>query len=253
MRKLTATRLHGGSAFGPRRLLRTAVCLCAAIFLPTLVAAQDSAVSQRGPATESGVFSVFSGNQQIGSEKFTITRTDTGIEAAGEIQLEPPGGPAISESTLLRLDPQLQPSFYERRQKSPRQGTLTAQFGPSETTLVASTEAGTDHRIFYLPSSRLAVLDTNFFHHYSILLRQYEAGQGDAQSFNVFIPQEALPGTVSLLRKGRENQTVGRQTLDLDHFQVVSDEMTIDLWATAEGEIQRISIPQANLEILRQR
>ena len=253
LRQSAAKPMTASHAMHLRRLFRPALCLCIAIFLPAPIEAQDSAASERVRATESGVFSVFSGNRQVGTEKFKITRTATGLEAEGEIQLEPPGGPAVSESTLLRLDAKMQPTFYERRQSSPHKGILTAQFGPSETKLVVSMDSGTDDSIYYLPSNNLAVLDTNFFHHYSILLRQFDASRSEPQPFHVFVPQEALPGTVSLQTKGKEKQTVGNQTLDLNHFQVVSEELTIDLWATDEGEIQRISIPPANLEILRQR
>ncbi|MBI4463101.1 MAG: hypothetical protein HY647_00205 [Acidobacteria bacterium] len=239
---------------GRAATFRRACCLCGAIFWLTLAGWGGSPAAAEGNlANEKGVFSVFSGQSQIGTEKFQITQTSSGLEVEGEIQLEPPGGPAISESTVLRMNRELQPSFYERKQKSPRKGTLTAQFGPSETTLTVSADSGTQDSIFYLPSNHLVVLDTNFFHHYSILLRQYEASQAEAQSFHVFIPQEALPGTVSLQSKGKEKQTVGKEVLDVNHFQVVSDELTIDIWATEEGAIQRISIPQAHLEIVRQR
>jgi hypothetical protein len=38
----------------------------------------------------------------------------------------------------------------------------------------------------------------------------------------------------------------------LNRFQAVTDELEIEIWATPEGAIQRISIPQANLEVVRQ-
>ena len=171
--------------------------------------------------------------------------------------MELPGGSKITESSRLELNPNFQPRFYERKQKSPHEGSLTAEFSPEETTLVTQTEEGSQEQIFLLPTDHLVVLDTNFFHHYSFLLRQYvtsqAASQPSSQTINVFIPQEALPGTVSLLSKGREKETVGKEVLELNHFQVVSDELTIDIWATEKSEIQRISIPQANLEIVRQK
>ena len=235
--------------------MRTQDCLL--LFLIVLVAAFPgaSAASAAEPEAEpeSGIFLIFSEGRRIGTEKFTITPGSAGFEAEGELQLEPPGGPNVSERCSLRLDANLRPSSYERRQEAPKKGTLTAKFETSGTTLTSQTEAGTRDQIFYLPDHDLVVLDTNFFHHYAFLIRLYNLSRPGLQSFTVFIPQEALPGTISLAFQGNETVPAGNTTGELDHFQATTDEVKIEIWATQEGEIQRLLIPQANLEIVRQR
>lgn len=242
--------LKGFSPVGMREA-RTQRCL--ELFLVLLLAAFPGALAASAAETESGVFLILSEGRRIGAEKFTVTRGLAGFEAEGELQLEPPGGPKVSERCSLRLDANLRPSSYERRQEAPKKGTLTAKFETSGTTLTSQTEAGTQDQIFYLPDHDLVVLDTNFFHHYAFLIRLYNRSGPGPQPFTVFIPQEALPGTISLAFQGKESVPVGNTTEELDHFQVTTEEVKIEIWATPEGEIQRLLIPQANLEIVRQK
>ncbi len=203
-------------------------------------------------AADNGVFTILSKNRQIGTEKFKITPQANGLEAIGEIQVDMPGSPRVTEDCTLKLDEHLQPASYFREQRAPKKGTLTAQFSAQGSKLTTKTAAGTEERIFILPDNHLAVLDTNFFHHYALLLRQYDGSHPGPQHLNVFIPQEATPGTISLELKGKESQTVGKAARELNHFQAITDQIKIEIWAGPEGEIYRISIPEANLEVVRQ-
>ena len=208
--------------------------------------------AQSKPATETGVFIIHSGGRRIGTEKFAIRRAESGFEATAELQLDIPGGPRVSENCTLQLDGNLNPTRYERRQQAPKKGTLTAQFRPSETTLVSQGEAGSQEQLFYLPDHDLVVLDTNFFHQYVFLLRRFDPSRPGPQNFNVFVPQEATPAMVSLALQGKENLSLNDATLELNHFQAATEDVKIEIWATPEGEIQRISIPQGNLDIVRE-
>ncbi len=221
------------------------------MFLIVFAAGAASAAAA-GISADSGVFSITAGKHNAGTEKFKITTTSSGVEVSGELQLEMPGGGNVSETSILKLDPNLKPLSYERQQKSPKKGSLTAQFGLPECKLTSQTDAGNQEQLFYLPDNHLVILDTNFFHHYALLLSQYDTSIPGPQHFNVFIPQEAIPGTISLDLQGKENVEIGKTTRELNHFQAVTDEVKIDIWATPQGEIQRIAIPQANLEIVRQ-
>ncbi|MBI3933929.1 MAG: hypothetical protein HY316_04500 [Acidobacteria bacterium] len=214
-----------------------------------LAPAQDASSRQ---AADSGVFQILSAKNRVGTEKFQIRPAGAGWDAAGELELQGPGSAKVSETSSLRLDSTLLPTSYERIQKSPIDGKLVAQFGASETILEMTTTEEPYQQIFYLPRNDLVVLDTNFFHHFAVLLRLYDRAKGMAQPFNVFIPQEALPGTINLQYLTKESVTVGKETRELDHFQAVTDELQIEIWATPEGVIQLISIPQANLEVVRQ-
>ncbi|MBI3894852.1 MAG: hypothetical protein HY313_02865 [Acidobacteria bacterium] len=226
-------------------LLLFRILLMAAVF-PTIAAVHAA-------ESESAIFTILSGGRRIGAERFTITRGPAGLEAIGELQLETAGNPKVSERSSLQTSANLKPLLYERRQEAPQKGTLTVKFEPSGTTLTSQTESGSQEQIFLLPDHDLVVLDTNFFHHYEFLIRLYDLARPGPQSFAVFVPQEALPGTISLAYQGKENLPGGEIPGELDHFQAMTEEVKIEIWATPGGEIQRLLIPQASLEIVRQK
>jgi len=232
------------------KLLLATATLAAALAAAATSVAQD-AKSTAGP--DSGVFLIQMDNKRVGTEKFQIKRGPNGWEASGELQLDGEGGAKISETATLRVDTALVPISYEREQKSPKAGKLEVEFASDQTKLAAATSGGEpEEQEFVLPLDELVVLDTNFFHHYELLLFHFDRAKGGAQPFNVFIPQEALPGTINLQFVAKEEVPAGPAAKQLDHFQAVTDEVQIDIWATPEGAIQRLSIPQAKLEVVRQ-
>lgn len=208
--------------------------------------------AQDRPGSESGLFVLRSSGRRVGTERFLIRRGPAGVEAAGQLELEPPGGPRVSETSTLKLDAKLKPTSYERQQLAPKKGTLTVQFGAAETRLLSNVGPETQEQIFLLPDHDLVVLDTNFFHHYELLVRQYNVTRMGSQTFNVFVPQEATPAMIHLTFQGNENIQTADGALDLNHFQAATEDIKIEIWATPDGEIQRMEIPQANLEIVRQ-
>ena len=226
--------------------------LGAAVAVSTVAPASAQTRAQTGGAPDSGVFEILAAQRRVGTERFQIRQSGAGWEATGQLQLEAPGGAKVEETSTLRLNATLRPTAYERAQKSPLSAKLQAQIGTSETMLVSTAGEEPVEQVFYLPENDLVVLDTNFFHHFSVLLRMYDQAKGGVQPFNVFIPQEALPGTINLQYLGKENVTVGRATKELEHYQAATDEHEIEIWATPEAAIHRISIPGASLEVLRQ-
>jgi hypothetical protein len=225
---------------------------------PQLSAAQARSGAPASPAgsgpasSETGVFEIRSNGTAIGSERFQIRQTDAGWEAAGELQLQVPGGSKVSETSLLRVDRDWKPARYERRQQAPQTGSLTAEFSPEGTLLSANTGAGSQEQIFLLPEEGLVVLDTNFFHQYAVLLRQFDTARAGTQSFNVFVPQEATPSILRVTLVGPETLAVQGAPLELQHFRAATEDIQLEIWTTVRREIQRIEIPQANLEIVRQ-
>jgi hypothetical protein len=202
--------------------------------------------------SDSGVLLILANNTRVGTERFQVRSTATGWEAAAELQVEASGS-KTSESATLRLDAALGPTSYQRVQKSPLTATLEVRFGgKAETTLVSSAAGGEPvEQVFYLPENDLAVLDTNFFHHYALLLLHYDRARGGPQPFNVFIPQEALPGTITLSFVAAE-PLPERPDVMLDHFRATTEELEMEIWVTPQGALQHITIPAVGLEVLRQ-
>lgn len=213
--------------------------LAAALLMlsPRMACAQAS-----GNFSDSGTFEIRSVGQLVGTEKFRIARNGAWWESHAELSLMA-GDATLEEKATLRLAATMRPDDYLREQKSPLVASLAVRFGEKETSLVATSGKESAERVFFLNPGFLIILDTNFFHHYTFLLRQYTRSQGGEQLFNVFIPQEALPGTVNLVFVGKTN--------DEERWKVTTDELEMEIVARENGAIQKISIPEAGVEITR--
>ena len=192
--------------------------------------------------SDSGTFEIRAGGKVVGTEKFKITRNGATWESSGELQLKA-GEKSSEEKATLQLNTAMRPVEYLREQKSPNIASLAVRFGEKETSLVATSGQDSSEQVFYLPAGFLIILDTNFFHHYTFLLKQYTRSQGGEQPFNVFIPQESLPGTVNLTYVSRQQ--------DQELWKVTTDELEMEIVARENGAIEKITIPSADLEVVR--
>jgi hypothetical protein len=222
---------------------RTLRYLQGLIATAVLLLAVTQAGAQNSPSfSDSGTFEIRANGKVIGDEKFKIVRNGANWESSAELVLKV-GETSSDEKATLRLGPSMRPEEYLRDQKAPNLASLAVRFGDKETSLVATSGKASNERVFYLPPGFLVVLDTNFFHHYTFLLRQYARAQGGEQAFNVFIPQEALPGAVNL--------TYVSKAKDDELWKVTTDELEMNIEARENGAIQKIAIPSAGLEITR--
>jgi hypothetical protein len=48
-----------------------------------------------------------------------------------------------------------------------------------------------------------------------------------------------------------ESVSIGRQSRELNHYRAVTEQVQMELWATPEGAVYRLAIPQAGLEVVR--
>jgi hypothetical protein len=193
--------------------------------------------------SDSGTFEIRSSGKVVGTEKFKISRDGGSWESVADLSLKMEEG-ASEERATLRLNSSLRPVEYLRDQKAPNIASLAVRFGDKESSMVTTSGKQSNERVFYLPQGFLVILDTNFFHHYTFLLRQYTRSQGGEQAFNVFIPQEALPGTVNLTY-------VSKAGKDDELWKVTTDELELEIEAREDGAIQKITIPSAGVEVVR--
>lgn len=210
------------------------------------------------PAAElddTGMFTVSVSGKPIGSERFEIRSDRDGVEAEAKIELRVEQQGKTMEfklSAKLVLNSNLQPLTYTWSQKGPQSSQLTVDLRTSPAKTRYKTVTGEDdQRDFELPKD-VVILDDNVFHQYQLLLYRFLRTPGKKQTFRAFVPQEALPGVVELMDKGQEPVEVGARTETLRHLVLTTELKRIDLWADNQGHVQRISIPDGQLEALRE-
>ncbi len=203
---------------------------------------------------DQGTLVISIAGKDVGTEKFQIRPRRHGIEAAGEVDIRvQQAGRAVEFRTVsdLVLNATLWPRTYTWEQIAPRPSGLKINFLASPVTARYRILNGkTDLRKFVLPKN-VVVLDDNVFSHYEILVWRYLRAQGRRQSFAAFIPQEALPGRVSVREAPNQKITVAGGKLNARHLIVTTDLARLDLWTNSAGDLERVSIPTAQLMAVR--
>lgn len=150
-----------------------------------------------GQIEDRGFFVISVAGQRIGTEAFDIRSAGDRFEAEAKIELRVEREGKVHEfrtAPKLVLDSALQPVTYTWDQKSPQPSHLEVDFRPSPAKARYKTVAGEeDRRDFQLPKD-VVVLDGNVFHHYQLVVYRYRGTSGGKQTFQAFVPQEALPG-----------------------------------------------------------
>ncbi len=200
---------------------------------------------QRAPSPDRGVFHISANGQEIGVERFEIAPTREGaLQATAELQITQEGVGRLTETATLLLRRGIEPISYERVQKSPKRGIASLTFGPDKVSAhYKTTQGGVQDMEFYVPKD-VVVLDTNFFHHYTFLVRQYDFVKGGRQHMSVLVPQEASPGMVNVEYLGQDQS--------LRKLVARTDELEIHIWADDAGRIMKIQVPAAKVEVIRE-
>lgn len=204
--------------------------------------------------TDRGVFIINLAGRPIGTETFEIKTGKGQVSAEARVQLrvEQQGKTLQFESSpKLILDSDLRPLAYEWSQRGAQSSRL--EINLRETPAVAKYHTVTgedDSRQFDLPRD-VIILDNNVIHHYQLAVQRFRDAGGSKQTFHAFIPQEALPGSLTIEEIGREAVDVGGRERRLNHLVLTTDNAKLDLWVDDHDRVQRISIPGAQLDVVR--
>ena len=224
-----------------RVLIPLLACICLLLGSPAARAGEES---------ETGRLRILLNGQPIGSEHFQITGTATEIHARGEVVLTV-GDQTLRQTSSLLLAADLSPRNYEWKMEEPKKTWLHLQFNGGQGTITFLREDNKeDQQVFEFGSSRVAVLDINFFHHYLLLARLYDFARGGAQTIKVFVPQTGQPGEVTVELKGVETETVEGQAQPVRQLSITTEDNQVLLWLTESGRFVRLRAPQNNVEVV---
>ena len=229
--------------------------------LLAFASAQQPLLGQTPGATpvdlnDRGTFEIFSAGQSIGTETFVIrTRADR-IEAQGEghLQVEQNGKKIeVRTSSTLLLNMQLDPVSYTWNQKGTHSSQLSVDFHSLPAHVRYKQVNGQDDRRDFNLDKDVVVLDDNVVHHYQLAVARYDQAKGGTQTLRAFIPQEALPGVVTLKAVGPESVTVSGNQQTLRHFLLTTELAEISLWVDDHDRLQMVSAPDAQFQAVRKK
>lgn len=223
------------------------ISLCAAPQQSAPAQPPATAAAQQPPiaahlADDHGRFEISVNGQKVGSEDFSISKDGSSWVAKGSTDLHSAAGTA-KVTGELHLSSSGAPLKYIWTSDTGKKATSTTTFDGS--TAKMSTTLGTANPIKqdFLFKPPVVILDNNLYHQYGILARLYNWTAGGPQNFNVLIPQEHMPGsvTVELLNPESGLQQLRVHTADLD----------VLLFTDSSHKLMRISVPTAHAEIIR--
>lgn len=214
------------------------------------VAQKGKEKNASGMAEDKGKYRVMVGGQAAGVEEFQISRAGNDWVARGSVEIPSPGG--TSKLTgRLRLTAEGAPMNYDF-EWSPQGGkgiSAAIAFEGGTARMEARSEGAQPFsQEFKFETPWVVVLDNNLYHHYNILARLYDWEKKGPQTFPVLIPQDQTPGTITV-------EWVGAQAVDgkkLDSLRVRSADLEIELYVDASRKVQRIAVPAANAEVVRE-
>jgi hypothetical protein len=196
--------------------------------------AQDSLVDR-------GSLKIMAGGQVVGTETFSVEPAGEGFRMRGDLKVKMPDGKEASESSVMNLSRELQVTSYTRVQKAPKKASIQVDMVAGHAKAHYMTPEGLKELEFLLEPAAV-ILDTNFFHHYILLIARYDRRKGGAQHVQVLIPQEATPGMVLLDYLGKDDGH--------DKWTVKTDAQLLQIW-TDGPKLFKLAVPEMKVEIVR--
>ncbi len=244
-------------------VLTLGIVACAALSL----AAQKKAAQPSGAvvfAQDKGKLTIKLGGQTVGHEEFEIAPSGGGWVAKGTAEIKPPESSASRVSGSLTLQPDGAPISYEWTSQAEKTNGAHILFanGVAKITLemqgarpCTAAEIADPHRTqpcFFeqdlsFDTPLIAVLDNNLYYQYAVLARVYDWSKRGAQTFPVLIPQELMPGTITV-------QSTGSATADGKNYEglkVNTSDLEILLLLDGKHRLMRLEVPEAKVSVIR--
>jgi len=178
---------------------------------------------------ETARFTIRQDGKTIGTEEFTIRARDKGYVAEGKTQL---AGDPSSLTSRMELDENLNPVSYEY---SHGLGKISIKIGKPTSEMTVGARGAESSTEFRFPDGA-SILDTNFFHHYLLLL--YRA-KGADQKISVFVPQEMQAGQARIRSTGNRS------------FALEVGDVKLDATVDSAGRLMRLAVPSAKVVVER--
>lgn len=201
-------------------------------------------------AEDKGRFRVLVDGQPVSTEDFQIARAGSDWTARGTVEITSGGGAAKLTSSL-RLRGDGTPVKYEftmTAQDGKRSGVDVVFEGGTARTETQTSGSASFSQDFFYETPRVVVLDNNLYHHYALLARMFDWKSKGAQTFQVLIPQDLTPGSVTLEYLGEQPIGGGK----LEALRMKSADLEVFLYVDSNRRLMRLVVPDAKAEVIRE-
>ena len=198
---------------------------------------------------DKGKFRITVNGQQVGSETFEISMSGDAWIVRSTMSAHTPGGPEVKATGQIKLSADGAPIRYDWSAEALKKATGSVDFANSIAKCTADLGAPSPLRKdFTFTSPLVAVLDNNLYYQFGVLARIYDWKAGGKQTFPVLIPQDMVPGSISVESLGQQLAAGGR----FETLRVSSPDLEIMLYVDASHRMMRLEAPSSNVVIERE-
>jgi len=232
-----------------RNNLKMFLAVAMAISLAAGVYAASPAGAPSVFSSDKGKFRITINGQPVGSEDFEISPSGDAWIEHSSMSAHLPGGGDLKATGQLRLSADGTPIRYDWSAEAQKKATGTVDFVSG--TAKCSADLGGAlplRKDFKFTSPRVAVLDNNLYYQFGILARLYDWKAGGKQTFPVLIPQDMVPGSISVESLGPQQAGNGKY----EAVRVSSPDLEIMIYLDANHRMMRLEVPSSNVTIERE-
>jgi hypothetical protein len=231
------------------------LCLAAIMAAPALLHSAQKDKNAKTTATASvfvpdkGKFRIVLDGHVVGSEEFEISPSGDTWMARGSTSAHVPGGTDIQATGQLKLSTDGAPIRYDWSAQLEKKATGKVDF--ADGTGKCSIDLGGTSPIlkdFKFATPLIAVLDNNLYYQYDVLAQMYDWKAGGKQTFPVIIPQDMVPGSITVEAAGP--QQVDNATHEM--LRVNSTDLEILLYVDANHRLVRLDVPSSKVTVQRE-
>jgi hypothetical protein len=239
------------SPISRRRLSAFASVLLLLVFAGALFA---HAAQKKPPAgsvfvADKGKFKVLLDGKTIGHEEFEITSSSGGWAAKATTHLSPEGAPATVVTGNLTLQPDGAPIAYEWSSQADKTNGAHILFANGVAKMTVELQGARPfEQDLSFNSPLVVILDDNLYYQYAVLARVYDWNRRGTQTFPVLVPQELLPGTITVDWAG----AVSADGKSYEGLKVITSDLEVVLYLDPNHRLMRLEVPASKAAVVRE-
>jgi hypothetical protein len=198
---------------------------------------------------DKGKFQILLNGNPIGHEEFEITSSGIGWIAKATTHLTVEGSPVTTVTGNLTLQPDGAPISYEWNSQTDKTSGAHVLFTNGVARM--NIQLGTAHPFeqdLTFNSPNIVVLDDNLYYQYAVLARVYDWGKRGTQTFPVLVPQELLPGSITVDWAG----AVSAEGKAYEGLKVRTNDLQVTLFLDSNHRLMRLEVPSSKAAVVRE-
>lgn len=227
--------------------------LLSLIFLLSLTAVVLANAGQKKSTgvfvNDKGKFKILLDGNPIGKEEFEIVPNGSGWIAKGTTHVTAEGSPAATVTGDLSLQPDGVPVSYQWNSQSDKTNSANVLFtnGIAKMNIQLQGSRPFEQDLTF-NSPLIIVLDNNLYHQYAVLARVYDWSHRGTQTFPVLVPQELLPGTITVDWAG----ALSAEGKTYEGLKVVTSDLQVVLYLDPSHRLMRLEVPSSKAAVIRE-